>query len=396
MAPADSKVKLGFLDRDHRIDILRGLSIGIVLIHHFYLAYGFPHGPAGSASARFVRSLGRNGNYGVIVFFAISGYLITSTSLRRFGSLHRISARTFYAFRFARIFPCLVLILAIVTVLGNTGLHYFTNSHHVSFWLADLSILTFWHNVLMAKLGYFNYCLNVLWSLSDEEVFYLVFPLLWLCLRKTRFVVAVWILAIVVGPIYRSQHRSNDIEYLYAYLACFDAIAMGCCTALWARRITVTQRTRNAVQAASAAVMLSLYFHASIEDDAVLGPSLMAAGAALILLMEGGLRHTTPVSHGLASAPMVWFGRHSYELYLFHIIVLAAMRNLVHGPLRPLPDTGYFALYIALSTALAWVISRYYSEPLNGWLRRRFQNQDGYSARSASMGSTRAALRAGK
>ncbi len=361
----------GLAGRDHRIDVVRGLAISVVLIHHFYLAYGFAYPGVTTATARFLRAVGRNGNYGVIVFFVISGYLITSTSLRRFGSLHRISPRVFYVFRFARIFPCLVLILAIITALGVAGVPYFKNSHNVSFLVADLSVLTFWHNVLMAKVGYFNYCLNVLWSLSVEEVFYITFPLLWLCLRKTWLVVAVWILAIVLAPIYRSYHRSNDIEYLYSYVASFDAIAMGCCTALLVRSFRIQQKTRNVVQASAAGVMIWLYLQASIDTDVVAGPSLMAGCTALILLAEGAVQMPLTVPRGFASAPMVWFGRHSYELYLFHIIVLAVMRNLLSKTPPYLFKAAYFVLFLGVSTALAWAIARYYSEPLNRGLRER-------------------------
>jgi peptidoglycan/LPS O-acetylase OafA/YrhL len=365
-------MQAGFVRRDHRIDVLRGLAIGIVLIHHFYLAYGFAQRGATTVSARFLHALGRNGNYGVVVFFVISGYLITSTSLRRFGNLERVSPRVFYVFRFARIFPCLALILVIVTGVGIAGVPYFRNSHGVSFFLADLSVLTFWHNVLMAKYGWFNYCLNVLWSLSDEEVFYVSFPLLWIGLRKTWLVVAVWIAAIILGPVYRGSHRNDEIQYLCSYWACFDAIAMGCCTALLAPRIKAGPNTRNLVQASAGVVMTWLYLHDSIGSNAVAGPSLMAACAAFILLVEGAFQSPTAVPSDFFSTPIAWLGRHSYELYLFHIVILAGMRNVWKTAPTPLLKFGYFVLFMAASITIAWAISRYYSEPLNGWLRKRF------------------------
>lgn len=360
----------GLARRDRRIDVLRGVAIALVLIHHFYLASGFGRAAHTGVLAQFVRAVGRNGNYGVTIFFAISGYLITSTSMRRFGSLEALSPRVFYAFRFARIFPCIVLMLVIVTVLGAAGVPYFRNSHGVSFWLADLSVLTFWHNVLMARTGYFNYCLNVLWSLSVEEVFYAVFPLLWLCLRKTRYVLPVWMLAIVIGPIYRDLHRTNEIEFLYGYFACFDAIAAGCCVALLAPRLTVTQKTRNLVQAVAAVIMTWWYLHSSIGSDPVAGPTLMAGLTALFLLVEGAARSDGALRASPTSEPIAWLGSHSYELYLFHIVVLALLRDLFSRS-RSATQIAYFALYLVLSTAAAWTVARYYSEPLNRLLRER-------------------------
>ncbi len=52
------------------------------------------------------------------MFFVISGYLITSTTMRRYGSLAQADVPSFYAFRFARIVPCLVLALALIVGLG--------------------------------------------------------------------------------------------------------------------------------------------------------------------------------------------------------------------------------------------------------------------------------------
>ncbi len=67
--------------------------------------------------------------------------------------------------------------------------------------MAVLSVLTFWHNVLMQRAWYFNYAMNIYWSLSVEEMFYLVFPLLCLGLKRPVLIVAVWLLAIVLGAI---------------------------------------------------------------------------------------------------------------------------------------------------------------------------------------------------
>jgi peptidoglycan/LPS O-acetylase OafA/YrhL len=167
------------LRRDYRIDVLRGLAILSVLLLHFHFAYNLLKSPMALLLPKpYLVNLVWNGNYGVTVFFVISGYLITSTSLKRFGSLGGISARSFYAFRFARIVPCLLLVLAIITGLALANVPAFGDTRNVSIWLADLSVLTFWHNVMMVKYGYFNYCLDVFWSLSVEEAFYLGFPLL--------------------------------------------------------------------------------------------------------------------------------------------------------------------------------------------------------------------------
>ncbi len=341
------------------------------MILHFHLAYNLIASPlAAFLPLTILQRLVQNGNYGVTVFFVISGYLITSTSLRRFGDLPRMPALTFYTFRFARIMPSLVLVLLIITILGLAGIPYFVSARNVSFALADLSIFTFWHNVLMTKYGYFNYCLNIYWSLSVEEVFYFSFPLLWIVLRKTWMVVAVWVVFMIAGPIYR-RYSTDDIQYLYAYLACFDAIAIGCCTALAARKISARQEIRNALQVCAAALMIFVYLQWSISTNRIFGPTFMALGAGTFLLAEG--MREEDVLHQRGWSPVAWLGRHSYELYLFHIIVLAAMRNVfAKGGLSPYPKLLWFAVFLLLSTLVAWVAARYYAQPLNSKIHNAF------------------------
>jgi peptidoglycan/LPS O-acetylase OafA/YrhL len=364
--------------RDHRIDILRGVSILLVLILHFHIAYNLVDSPfATLLSARFVEAISRNGNYGVTIFFVVSGYLITSTSLRRFGNLANVSARRFYVFRFARIFPCLLLVLVVITTLGLAGYRFFANNgphKDVSFFLADLSVLTFWHNVLMAKYGYFNYGLNVLWSLSVEEVFYLTFPLLCVTLRKTWLIVAVWVAAIVYGPLYRSHHVDDEIRFLYGYFACFDAIALGCCMALLARTLTVSNAARNALQSVAAVLVACIYLWQPIGDTPIWGPTLMAAGASIFVLAEGAARPAEHVNQLLEWEPIGWLGRRSYELYLFHVVILAGMRNVIPGRRELAPDQKplWFLVFLVLATAVAAAIARFYSDPLNQRVRSFF------------------------
>jgi len=229
--------------RDARVDGLRGAAILGVLVLHFTLGCGLRDSPLGTWLPRWLLGgLTLNGNYGVTMFFVVSGYLITSNSLRRWGDLHRIDARAFYASRAARILPPLGVVLAVIVALGCLGVPYFTNGddgHDFPasyFIVAAGSVLTFRHNVLMQSAGYFNYCLNVYWSLSVEEVFYLALPLLCLGTRDSRVLLAAALVLVACGPMYRYAHADNDLYYLYGYPACFDAIAMGCAAAVVARR----------------------------------------------------------------------------------------------------------------------------------------------------------------
>jgi peptidoglycan/LPS O-acetylase OafA/YrhL len=360
--------------------VLRGLAIVSVLVLHFNIAYRLLQGPLGKLlPGPYLSNLVWNGNYGVVVFFVISGYLITSTSLRRFGSFEQVSFRGFYAFRFARIMPCLLLALAAINLLALAGIAIFKGSDKPPLWLSDLSVLTFWHNILMAKFGYFNYCLNIYWSLSVEELFYITFPLLCALLKKGRWIVPLWCVAIIVGPIYRAHHSHNEILFLYGNLACFDAIAMGCCVAVFAHKqvVQLKQITRILMQIAALLWMLYIFLRAGIDSVPVWGPTLMALGAAVFLFAEGGLTKDLKAKSNLQwiahlQWPIAWLGQHSYELYLFHILLLAGLMTSLPRKQMP-PDTRiwWMMLFIAVSCLICWAIARLYSEPLNRVLRRK-------------------------
>lgn len=360
-------------NRDRRVDALRGISILLVLLLHFHLSYDLFRSPIGRIlPGPYLSNVLWNGNYGVIIFFVISGYLITSTSLRRFQSLGKISLRTFYAFRIARIYPCLLLVLAIVSALSLAGIRSYQNKNGVPLWLADLSVLSFWHNVLMTKFGFFNYNLNVLWSLSVEEVFYLVFPLLCVFLRRARWIVPVWVIAIVLGPIFRHAHPGNEILYLYSYPACFDSIATGCCTALIAHKLRVGAQVRNVVQLIALSEMVWVFLRSNIAEASVWGPTLMALGASIFILAEGSFLQEShaPTAGRPSLSPVQWLGRHSYELYLFHIVLLTGFR-IVIGPtaISPIFKLVWLVLFLVVTSAFSWFLSKYYSEPLNRWIR---------------------------
>ncbi len=225
--------------RNKRIDFLRGIAILAVLVLHFNLSYHLDQSALTNIfSVNFLKTLTSNGNYGVTMFFVISGFLITSMSIKRYNELGKIGLREFYIFRFSRIIPCLLLAIIIISFFKLINIPIFQNNPHTtSFFLAILSVLTFWHNYLMSKAGYFNYCLNIYWSLSVEEIFYVAFPIICIISKKLRFILPIWLCLIIAAPIYRSFYTQNEIIALYGYFSCFDAIAIGCCAAVIAKNI---------------------------------------------------------------------------------------------------------------------------------------------------------------
>jgi peptidoglycan/LPS O-acetylase OafA/YrhL len=367
--------------RDAAIDSLRGVAIALVLLLHFALAFGLSDSPLGDLLGRpFTKALVISGNYGVTVFFVVSGYLITTGLLDRHGALSRIDLKQFYVARSGRILPPLLLALAVILPLGLAGVPFFDNgdgdvARPAAFWWPAVgSVLTFWHNQLMQSAGYFNYCLNVYWSLSVEEVFYLAFPLLCLLLRREGWIAAACLLLVALGPWFRAQHADNEIAYLYAYPACFDAIAFGCLCALVCRRWPMRARWARLCAPAAAAAMAAVYF-VGFAQHPVFGFSAMASSTALFVWATRQPAFGTRLPHALAKAtmPLRWLGRHSYELYLFHVIVLAGLRQVFD---RATLDRDHrvplLLAFVLASSLVAFLVSRQFAEPINRRWRARW------------------------
>ena len=168
----------------------------------------------------------------------------------------------------------------------------------------------------------------------------------------------------------------NHIAYLYGYFACFDAIALGCLAALLGRCVLFGDHGRTAITVAATTGWVLIHF-AGIGNHEVFGFTGIAASTALLIVARPPEERSWSIGRWSrpVSAPLNglrWMGRHSYELYLFHIIVLGLMRDLV-------PREAFMGLWKLPGLLLFWLLSvivshfvgRYVSEPLNGMIRRR-------------------------
>src|ERR1700733_2944775 len=217
------------------IDLLRGLAIFFVLMNHVNMQLLFAYVPyTRGLPKQLVSSLVWNGQQGVQIFFAVSGFLITATSLRRWKSLAQVSVADFYRLRFARIAPLLLGLLAILSVLHVAHVNHFVVSAQTGgLGRALVAALTFHVNWLEASRGYLPGNWGILWSLSGEGRFYLAFP--WVCrfFGRGRLLIALLLVFVVLGPFGRSVLTHGNLVWReYSYLGGMDAIAMGCLTAI--------------------------------------------------------------------------------------------------------------------------------------------------------------------
>ena len=225
------------------VDVLRGLAIFFVLMNHVNMRLVIAHIPyTAGLPEQLVSALVWNGQNGVQIFFAVSGFLITSTSLRRWGSPAGISVRDFYLLRFARIAPLLLLLLAILCTLHAAAFSdYVVPDDRGGLARALFAALTIHINVLEAQRGYLPGSWDILWSLSVEEMFYLFFPLLCRLLGRGKLLIGVLLVFVVLGPFARTVFaRGDELWQEYSYLGGMDAIALGCLTAITLSRSRIS------------------------------------------------------------------------------------------------------------------------------------------------------------
>ena len=363
--------------RNYKIDVLRGICILLVLFHHFNIPYKLHDTFLGVHvfGESLSTLIARNGNYGVTIFFVISGFLITQHTLQRSSSLAQINLKDFYIRRIARIMPCLVLLVAVVTMLGSLGLKPFLNQApndiEVSYGLTILSAFSFWMNILIIQYGWVNYALGVLWSLSVEEVFYLVFPILCLLLGRGKGFILFLLAVICYAPYFRSLHFAEQSgAYLYHYFSSFDGIAIGCLTALIAQKFQLNRKINSSLIVFMCLLMIGLYVYAPIKEVSTWGISVFAVLTALLIFCFA--QNPQAAAQSKMSKALVWIGQRSYEMYLFHLIVLGLIK-VFYFPKQTLPTEKLILLPIFLIATfiLSWAIEKYYSAPLNLKIRTR-------------------------
>jgi peptidoglycan/LPS O-acetylase OafA/YrhL len=360
-------------NRIDQIDVLRGLSILAVIVHHINLRIRIDKTLFGSHLPPVViQDLGWNGYNGVIVFFAVSGFLITSMSLRRWGALDGIRLRDFYRLRFARIAPCLLALLAVLSLLHLLRVAPYTiHPERASLPRALVAALTFHVNWLEAARGYLPANWDVLWSLSVEEVFYLFFPIACLLTRSRKALVPLLAVFVTIGPFARTVFTHNQYWADNGYLSCMDAIALGCLAAIFSEAYPLGSAARNAIKWSGAGLVafatlckpwvnaIGLYQH-GVDVSAI------ALGTALMLICFGQERK----QGSWATGWLRWFGRNSYEIYLTHMMAIFALLPVANrfgstGQLAPF----WYLVMIAAAGVLGAAIARYFSEPLNRKLR---------------------------
>jgi len=365
-------------ERYDLIDLLRGIAIFLVVVRHVQIRIPFEQASLFSHLPELIfKSLFISGNEGVRIFFVISGFIITMTSLNRYSRLSAFNARQFYIYRFARIVPCLLGLLAILTILHFLEVKGYVISSKFTYPEALISALTFTLNWLEGTVGYLPPSWDVLWSLSVEEAFYLLFPVACLLLPKREFIIALLILLIVVGPINRYFLEGNKIWQTKAYLSCMDSIAFGCLFALISHNKEISKTTMRAFSSLGVSIVVFVLMFKRetffpVLSNAYLYKTLLSLGVGMLLIVS--VRQKTKGFVRTLTSPLRIYGKLSYEIYLSHSFIVLTGVSLyrkyqVNHDYAPIWLIGI----VVLSGVLGHIVEKYFSSPANAFIRKRWQ-----------------------
>jgi peptidoglycan/LPS O-acetylase OafA/YrhL len=336
------------------LDGLRFLSIVPVVWHH-------------STTGPLAGILGK-GPVGVDLFFAISGFLITTLMLRERRASGRIAVGPFYARRALRIFPLYYAVLALYVVRALSLAsgdpvrdHFFRSlpywATYTANWFVDFGVP---HPVLFA----FG------WSLATEEQFYAVWP--WI-VRASRGRAFPAIAALVLTALAQAASHGALAFVLPAgglgeriVASAATPILLGAALALG---LDAPRGFAIGARVLGARVSAPLALAAVVAMLAADGVPLVALQVGLVALV--GASVVRP-DHGLAplldAAPVRWVGTVSYGVYLFHVSAISAARRILPAGSDALP---VFAVAFPLTLAAAAASYRWFERPFRG-LRERF------------------------
>ncbi|MFZ6672469.1 acyltransferase family protein [Undibacterium sp. Xuan67W] len=336
------------------LDGLRAVSILLVVISHAWLGHIVP------------------GGLGVTIFFFISGFIITRLMIVEWDATTQINIRQFYLRRFFRLMPALIIyvVLSLLAMLAMgeaikliellSVFFYYANYYAIYFGFGD--------DTLPAPL-------SITWSLAIEEHFYLVFPFLFAALagKITWFLrlIAGLIVAVFLWRLYLlTQFGLEQLAHDRIYKGTdtrLDSILYGTGFSILLARYSWANKffsDRRVVVSGALLMSLSLLVRNEIFRESL---RYSIQGIALACLFCHLVFIDNPVQRLLSSGPMIYIGKISYSLYLYHYLIFTLITAWM-------PDS---ALWIRIATLLiaSWIcadLSYRYVEQYFARIGRRF------------------------
>ncbi len=296
------------------------------------------------------------GLVGVQVFFVISGFLITALLIEEHERNGGIRLGMFYIRRALRLFPALWLML--VVVVGVAGLGLVSDSPFGVTAREAFTAFFYWENWYRAfELGPRN-LLTHTWSLSVEEQFYLLWPLLLIAgLRWVpRHLLSLTIALAIASTVARTALWSElpDKRLYYGTDLRADALLAGCALALiWAKTgLRQFERVLPYLTLPAVIVLVLLLHFMDVNSRMTYQVGFLACDLAMVVLIGNVvLGSPRPLLRVLEQRTIVSIGKISYGLYLWHLpvfwVVTAHVGGLRFLFLLPLEIGLTFAIAIA-------------------------------------------------
>jgi peptidoglycan/LPS O-acetylase OafA/YrhL len=335
------------------LDGMRAVSITIVFASHAGVSAAIP------------------GGFGVTVFFFLSGYLITTLLQREYDRTDRVDLTAFYMRRLLRLGPPILLTLALGAVLVWLGAF----AGQVHGWTLASQILFYYNYFTMFGQVHEIAGTGILWSLSVEEHFYLLWPALflaiargWLGLRSVLALLALslvwrWVRFSLLGHDEWSIYQSSDTR--------LDSLLYGCLLALMQARGTAARWfPAGAARYGLMLAGLGLILASLVIRDPVFRSTLRYSvqGAALMPLFF----YAVTRADDWYFRPLNWawvrqIGVYSFTIYLCHFGIILALD--AHG--MALGSWQLVLLSGGISVVYAALVHWWVELPIMG-LRRRF------------------------
>ena len=273
----------------------------------------------------------KGGWVGVDLFFALSGYLITSLLQNEYYASGNISFAKFYARRALRLFPPLLICLVMANVLWPYTSHYYRGASRL---LATSAGLFYFANLVPWRvLG----LLQHLWSLSVEEHFYLVWPIVvstFLFHTSSRNRVLFLTLTVFLIAAFRIFVFHFWLTYglfvidAYIFTLCrMDAILMGSLLAMVLSHNNNVKKRKNVHINWSVGILLCLLatIVLFVHESNVYWRNGGFIFTNLLCLSIVAIAAKTPNQPLLSSNILRWIGRRSYGIYLYHLPIFLAL-----------------------------------------------------------------------
>lgn len=325
------------------LDGLRGVAILLVLACHGLVPW----------------FLWAGGAVGVAVFFTLSGFLITSLLLQDQEQVGRIRFARFYARRTRRLLPALLALVAVILLLGASG----ALIDGAVQWPTVVGSVFYSANWVMAIHGpYPHDVLGHTWSLSIEEQFYVVWPIVFAMLARRSLRLVMWVgglvcaAALVERMLLWDPALGDNARIYFGTDTRTDGLMFGCLLAVAMKSVRVERARPLVVLWGFAGIALATAFRG--PGVIVLAPTVVSLATCAVIFggaQDGGFR-------GLEWQPLRWVGQRSYGIYLWHAPVGAVAGRVVgHAWWVYAPTLLSGALLVA---AASW---RFIESP---WLRR--------------------------